>query len=1190
MVRSETDTPERSEENHADLRWPIRSLHLVTISCLAVAQPFLDLLARHPEAFVIRRVDRLEILLLPLILLLVPVLPAALIELCLVRTRRRFQLAIHSVLIGLLAAPLAVQVCKRIPHLPGVLVIVVGVVMAALLTLAYHHWRTARLFVTALGLSLIVIPYAFFRSPGIGKLISHPEASGIETADLGTEPRAPVIFMVFDELPTTLLIDGQGRINPNRYPNLAKLSEQAYWFPSTTTVSEVTQTALPAILTGNFPVAGVLPMLSEHPRNLFTLFGGDYQLWVQEPITDICPAELNRNQPQSAPAAQRFWLTASDLTVVYLHLLLPEELASGLPSIDYTWSDFAAATAQGSGRAKTHFQRAIDAIRRDRRDELNALRAAVGDHAEPQLYFMHCLLPHRPYDLLPPAYRYPSEKGVPGMKGHRWEEDELLVAQAYQRFILQMQYLDHAIGELVERLRNLGIFEQSLIVLTADHGASFRPGGMTRLISEANAEDILPVPLLIKAPHQTSGRIVDAPVRTIDILPTVLDLLEVAPPWPMDGVSAVSNPRPEGIPLQVVTKERGTFTFDSSEILQRMHRAADAKLQRFGDGSDPLDLFRFGPNPDLVGEPLDRLRQGGAYPAGVRLKRPEQLDRHRLDSSEVPVFVEAEFILQDKSELEHNLAVAVNGTVFATTRSRVKSAKVQLLSAMLPLHSLREGSNLVELFVVETQGGGMILRRLERDEPVSRLHRAGLLDRECTHTYVIAAAAHKPGGAGSVWLTDLVLHNPFSRPANVQLVLIREGPDTSPATTAPLTAPPASSTWLVDVVGDALNRPGESGAILVGSDLPLLVVARTYNQTENGSYSQLVPSVPVSDTIRGTQKVTLMPLTGTSPSRTNIGFVNLDAKHLRLTVNLQAANGRRLRQLQVTVPPFTAKQVDRVLRNKAADDGAYATVTSSSSYATYLTYASVVDSGSGDPTFVMPVAPIPDLVIVPSVVHVADDRGGVWKTQVSLLFNGRRRVQLKVVFMPGPDDSGDQVSQTYSISPRKLLSDDDVLHGLLGLSGRGGLILDIPKGGLMVGSRTYVDQGQGSLGQYLPGSGQEDALRAQQEARLVCLSGQAAGYRTSLYLCSACQESIEVLIDLHASDGSFLGRRSYSLPALSTFHDPDLFSSVSTEVGEAYAVVRSDTPGAAYFVHASVSDLGSGDPMFVSAQLTPASH
>jgi hypothetical protein len=1187
-VRSEPDIPKRQENDHSGLSWSIRSLHLLTLSCLAVVQPLLDLLARHPEVFVIRRVDRLEILLLPLILLLVPALPAALIELCLMRTRPRLQLAIHSILIGLLMALLTVQVCKRIPNLSGVLVIAVGVVMAGLLTLAYRRRRAVRLFVAALGLALIVVPLAFYCSPGIIKLIGHPKTSGIETAELATGSRAPVVFMVFDELPTTLLIDGQGKINPHRYPNLARLCEQAYWFPNTTTVSEVTQTALPAILTGNFPVAGVLPRLSEHPRNLFTLFGGDYQLWVQEPITDLCPAEINRNQPQLAPPAQRFWLTASDLTVVYLHLLLPEELASGLPSIDYTWSDFAATAAQGSGRAKTHFQRAINAIKRDRRDELTAFRAAVRDHSESQLYFMHCLLPHRPYDLLPPGYRYPSEKGVPGMKGHHWKDDELLVAQAYQRFILQMQYLDHAIGELVERLRSLAVFDQSLIVLTADHGASFRPGGTTRLITEGNAEDILPVPLLIKAPHQTSGRIIDAPVRTIDILPTVLDLLDAAPPWPMDGVSAVSNPRPESTSLQVVSKERGIFTYNSSDIHQRMRQAAQAKLQRFGDGSDPLDLFRIGPSSTLVGTSLDRLRKGKAYPAGVRLKRPEQLDKHSLDSSEVPVFIEGEIIFPDRSELEHDLAVAVNGTVFATTRSRIKSAKVHLLSALVPVQSLQEGSNLVELYVIETQGGLTILRHLERDEPVSHLQRAGLLDRESTYTRVIAAAAHKPGGAGSLWLTDLVLHNPHSRPANVQLVLIKEGPGSNLAIAAPLTAPPASSTRLVDVVGDALNSTGESGAIIVGCDMPLLVIARTYNQTENGSYSQLVPSVPVHEAIRATQKVTLMPLTGVGPSRTNIGFVNIDAKHLRLTVNLQAANGKRLRQLQVTVPPYAVKQFDRVLRDQAADDGAYATVFSPSSYANYLAYASIIDSGSGDPTFVTPAVPTPDLVFIPSVAHVADDRGPAWKTKVSLLFNGRRRVQLRVAFLPGADDSGKIVSKTFSISPHKLLSDDDVLHGLLGLSGRGGLVLDVPTGGLMVSSRTYANEDQGLCGQYLPASGREDALRAQQEARLIYLSGQAAGYRTSLHLCSIGEESIEVLVELHASDGSLLGHRSYDLPALSTLYDPDLLSSLATEVEDAYAVVRSNTPGAAYFVYGSVSDLSSGDPMFVPAQVTPS--
>ena len=61
------------------------------------------------------------------------------------------------------------------------------------------------------------------------------------------------------------------------------------------------------------------------------------------------------------------------------------------------------------------------------------------------------------------------------------------------------------------------------------------------MATEANFQDILSVPLIIKAPYQKKGQVSDRYVETIDIVPTIADILEVRVPWPTDGMSAMGT-------------------------------------------------------------------------------------------------------------------------------------------------------------------------------------------------------------------------------------------------------------------------------------------------------------------------------------------------------------------------------------------------------------------------------------------------------------------------------------------------------------------------------------------------------------------------------------------------------------------------------------------------------------------------
>ncbi len=87
-------------------------------------------------------------------------------------------------------------------------------------------------------------------------------------------------------------------------------------------------------------------------------------------------------------------------------------------------------------------------------------------------------------------------------------------------------YVDAQLWELFHRLRALGLWDKTIIVLTADHGEEFADHG--HFLHEQNYEEIARVPLIIHFPHQAfGGRRVSELVSTLDVMPTVLDALGI---------------------------------------------------------------------------------------------------------------------------------------------------------------------------------------------------------------------------------------------------------------------------------------------------------------------------------------------------------------------------------------------------------------------------------------------------------------------------------------------------------------------------------------------------------------------------------------------------------------------------------------------------------------------------------------
>ena len=342
--------------------------------------------------------------------------------------------------------------------------------------------------------------------------------------------------------PLISLLDENYHIDAVRYPNFAALAHDATWFRNASTVSPSTVHAVPAILSGMYPNKSWLPTTADYPHNLFTLLQGTYQMQIFESHTMLCPETVCLDGEQRQTALQRFSSLLQDVAMVYLHVILPRDLTHSLPVVTQTWKDF--------GKEETKPDPTLDEVRN------KALKAYVNRGArfaefvarfsqtdKPIFSFLHLLLPHVPWEYLPTGRIY-TQSGMPipglNIKTEIWGEDEGLAVQGYQRHLLQVGFVDTLLGDLMRRLRTLGLYDQSLIVVTADHGASFWVNASRRSVAGPHPGDIRRVPLFIKAPYQRMGHMSDRPVKTIDILPTIADVLGINLPWSVDGSSIYS--------------------------------------------------------------------------------------------------------------------------------------------------------------------------------------------------------------------------------------------------------------------------------------------------------------------------------------------------------------------------------------------------------------------------------------------------------------------------------------------------------------------------------------------------------------------------------------------------------------------------------------------------------------------------
>jgi arylsulfatase A-like enzyme len=164
-----------------------------------------------------------------------------------------------------------------------------------------------------------------------------------------------------------------------------------------------------------------------------------------------------------------------------------------------------------------------------------------GNFARPQFLWVHSMINHLPY--LPAAgtrfseseINYLNYRGLVKLGIPRFGKG--CVRKLKELYIDSLRTTDEFIGRMLLALESNGHLKNSVIIVTSDHGEEFMEEGFYEHNPMSCSDSLLNIPLIFYAPSIFGKKIVNGPVSTLDILPTVCDMLSVEKPNTARGIS-----------------------------------------------------------------------------------------------------------------------------------------------------------------------------------------------------------------------------------------------------------------------------------------------------------------------------------------------------------------------------------------------------------------------------------------------------------------------------------------------------------------------------------------------------------------------------------------------------------------------------------------------------------------------------
>lgn len=680
--------------------------HIAALWALAFVQPLLDLLGKNPDFFVARDNTVGDILILAIGFTLVPPLVLWLIEWAASKLSAPLYHGLHLTFLTVIAGFLFVQVVSGpLGSAPSLVIILISLALALLLVWAIVRLDFVRNLMDILIVAPLVILLLFVFASRTSDVIFPKDDKFTLAKDSGNDH--PIVLVIFDELGTAHLTTDGRTVDAERFPNFAGLAETSTWYPDHSTMAFSTPIAVPGILSGIQAEANTLPTWQARPQSIFSQFSRNRPLHVSEPVTAMCPETLCEREVESQTASERLEALWSDLKYVEGRLILPPGIADRLPDVSSNFAGFAGGSGGGDDGPE---KKAGEPGKKKGKKHVSPLFVKEEDPTDPETYkqivedipdsrrgltVMHFSVPHKPWKFDVKGRQYsPSPIDNLSNTAKMWTVDTNGLATAQARMLVQTGFADTLVGMMRQRLEKAGLWDDAIVIVTADHGISLAGGEvpMRKLDDRAMGEVANP-PLFIKYPGQTRGEVSGKHSLSLDIVPTIAQAVGVKKLYETDGVP-LQGPVPDR-EVTLTDGEGATVSKTVDEMVEQRDAAVKLMDERVGTGP----FYTLGAMPDLIGRPVDPVPAGAGQ---ATLDKPGRWSNYRPARDLIPMFITGTTTLPlpDDPADAPVIAIAVNGKVRGSGKPFEFNGATRF-GALVDPKSLRPGRNEIGFYRVD---------------------------------------------------------------------------------------------------------------------------------------------------------------------------------------------------------------------------------------------------------------------------------------------------------------------------------------------------------------------------------------------------------------------------------------------------------------------------------------------------------
>lgn len=243
--------------------------------------------------------------------------------------------------------------------------------------------------------------------------------------------------------------------------------------------------------------------------------------------------------------------------------------------------------------------------------QLDKFERTLGVDHDPFFGFINLNSAHSPYNPPEPFKRKfedrfdswdivdeDAARAVGNRDGYKYMMGEIEMSDAEWELIKcwydgEIAYIDSLLGEFFEALREMGLFEETMIVITSDHGESFGENGLA-YHKFSLGEQLINVPLFIKWPGQDSSEVNHELVSLTDFFPTFLDIAGASSSSVLDGRSLVSDPEPEAVFAEFGHPYEGTLGNLVDSMFAHSDLENEPLSERLTDYRDRIERYNRG--------------------------------------------------------------------------------------------------------------------------------------------------------------------------------------------------------------------------------------------------------------------------------------------------------------------------------------------------------------------------------------------------------------------------------------------------------------------------------------------------------------------------------------------------------------------------------------------------------------------